>query len=57
LYIQHVYGNALVEAYQRQLGEPRARLVTYDGEDGAGHGVLLQHPKWTQMQIWSALNR
>ena len=56
LYIQHVYGKALVDAYQRQLGEQRVRLVTYPGKDGAGHGVLLQHPKWTQMQIWSALN-
>lgn len=56
LYIQHVYGKALVDAYQQQLGEEKARLVTYPGQDGAGHGVLLQHPKWTQMQIWSALN-
>lgn len=56
LFIQHVYGKALVEAYQRQFGADRARLVTYPGNDGAGHGVLLQHPKWTQAQLWTALN-
>jgi len=56
LYIQHVYGKALVEGYRQQLGEQNVRLVTYPGKDGAGHGVLLQHPKWTQMQIWNALN-
>jgi pimeloyl-ACP methyl ester carboxylesterase len=57
LYIQHVYGKALIDAYRQQLGEAKAQLVTYPGNDGAGHGVLLQHPKWTQMQIWSVLNR
>ncbi len=56
LFIQHVYGKALVEAYQRQFGAAKARLVTYPGNDGAGHGVLLQHPKWTQMQLWNAMN-
>ena len=56
LYIQHTYGKALVEAYQREFGADKARLVTYPGADGAGHGILLQHPKWTQAQIWSALN-
>lgn len=56
LYIQHTYGKALVAAYQREFGAGKARLVTYPGADGAGHGILLQHPKWTQAQIWSALN-
>ncbi len=56
LFIQHVYGRALIEAYQGELGASKARLVTYPGADGAGHGVLLQHPKWTQAQIWNALN-
>ena len=56
LFIQHVYGKALVEAYQQELGATKARVVTYPGDDGAGHGVLLQHPKWTQQQLWNALN-
>ena len=55
LYIQHTYGKALVDAYQREFGASKARLVTYRGADGAGHGILLQHPKWTQTQIWNAL--
>ena len=56
LYIQHTYGKALVDAYQREFGIGKARLVSYPGADGAGHGVLVQHPKWTQAQIWQALN-
>ncbi len=56
LYIQHTYGKALVDAYQEEFGIGKARLVTYTGADGAGHGILLQHPKWVQAQIWSALN-
>lgn len=56
LFIQYVYGKALVEAYQKELGANNARLVTFPGADGAGHGVLLQHPKWTQTQIWNAMN-
>jgi pimeloyl-ACP methyl ester carboxylesterase len=56
LYIQHTYGRALVDAYQQELGTGKVKLVTYLGADGAGHGILLQHPKWTQAQIWNALN-
>lgn len=56
LFIQHVYGKALVDAYNRQYGAGTANLETYSGADGAGHGVLLQHPKWTQQQLWNALN-
>jgi pimeloyl-ACP methyl ester carboxylesterase len=55
LYIQWTYGKALVEGYQRLLGPNRAVLVTYPGADGAGHGVLVQHPKWVQEQIYAAL--
>ncbi len=55
LYIQHTYGKALVDAYQQEFGAGKARLVTYASADGAGHGILLQHPKWTQAQVWSAL--
>ncbi|HEY1731344.1 MAG TPA: hypothetical protein VGG15_06335 [Terriglobales bacterium] len=56
LYIQHTYGKALVDAYQQEFGIGKARLVTDTGADGAGHGILLLHPKWVQAQIWSALN-
>ncbi len=42
----------------RPIRGPTARtntLVTYEGTDGAGHGVLLQHPKWVQEQVYAAL--
>jgi pimeloyl-ACP methyl ester carboxylesterase len=51
LYIQHTYGDALVQGYQAACGQSSAMLDTYPGSDGAGHGVLLQHPGWTQAQI------
>jgi pimeloyl-ACP methyl ester carboxylesterase len=54
LFIQWTHGRALVRAYQESLGE-RAQLVTYDGADGAGHGLLLQHPRWVQEQIAALL--
>lgn len=55
LYIQWTYGRALVEAYQRAFGAARAKLVTYRGPGGAGHGILMQHPRWTQRNIAQAL--
>jgi len=54
LFIQWTYGQALVEGMQQTLGADKATLVTYDGSDGAGHGILMQHPLWTQNQIFSA---
>ena len=41
LYIQHTYGKELVAAYQQIYGLNRARIITYPGNEGAGHGVLL----------------
>ena len=29
--------------------------MPYPGVDGAGHGILLQHPKWVQGTIFLAL--
>jgi pimeloyl-ACP methyl ester carboxylesterase len=55
LFIQWTYGKALVEAYQKAYGADKAALVVYDGPDGAGHGVLVQHPKWVQERIHAAL--
>jgi pimeloyl-ACP methyl ester carboxylesterase len=55
LFIQWTYGQELVRAYAAQYGDGRAALVTYPGADGAGHGILLQHPGWTQEQIQAAL--
>lgn len=55
LFIQWTYGRALVEAYQRAHGAATARLHTYRGEGGAGHGILMQHPRWIQRQIHQAL--
>ena len=55
LFIQWTYGRALVEGYQRAFGAGAAKLVTYRGEGGAGHGILIQHPRWTQRHIYQAL--
>ena len=56
LFIQWTYGKALVDGYQTQYGMDKAQLFTYDGDDGAGHGVLFQHPLWTQEHIFVAMN-
>ena len=55
LLIQWLYGQELVVAYQQMYGPAKASLVTYPGSDGAGHGVMLQHPLWTQEQLAAAL--
>jgi pimeloyl-ACP methyl ester carboxylesterase len=56
MFIQWTYGQELVRAYGAQYGSDKVSIATYPGGDGAGHGVLLQHPKWTQEQIFAALN-
>ncbi len=53
LFIQWTYGQALVNAYNTEYGAGTANLVTYPGL--AGHGVMIQHPGWTQAQISAAL--
>ena len=55
LFIKWTYGRALVEGYQRAHGASKAKLYTYRGEGGAGHGILMQHPRWTQRHIHLAL--
>lgn len=55
LFIQWTYGRALVDAYDAQYGARTAHLVTYPGL--AGHGVLIQHPGWTEAQISIALGK
>lgn len=55
MYIQWTYGRGLVDAYAARYGDGAATIVTYAGSEGAGHGVLLQHPGWTQQQIAVAL--
>ena len=57
LYIQYVYGQELVTAYQQMFGSKVARIATCLGKKGAGHGVLLQDPRWTQAQILRAVLR
>ncbi|PTL79590.1 alpha/beta fold hydrolase [Vitiosangium sp. GDMCC 1.1324] len=57
LFIQWTYGKALVEAYQKAYGEDKATLVVYDGPGGAGHGILMQHPRWVQERIHAALQK
>jgi len=56
LFVQWTYGKALVDGYQASYGMQKAQLYTYPGDDGAGHGVLFQHPLWTQAHIFLALN-
>lgn len=48
LYVQWTYGKALVDAYNRKR-PGSAVLLTYRGK--AGHGILIQHPMWTQDSI------
>lgn len=57
LFIQYVYGQELVTAYQQMFGSNAATIATYPGSDGAGHAVLLQHPLWTQSQGFQAINQ
>ncbi len=54
--IQWTYGQAFVDAYNAEYGANKAAIFTYPLSDGAGHGVMLQHPLWTQTEIFAALN-
>lgn len=51
LLTQWTYGQALVNGYA-QLGI-KTNLQTFPG--AAGHGVMIQHPEWTQDQIFAAM--
>ncbi len=53
LLTQWTYGKALVDAYNAQYGAGTAVLDTYPG--AAGHGVMIQHPEWTQLAIEAAM--
>jgi pimeloyl-ACP methyl ester carboxylesterase len=57
LLIQYVYGQALVTGYQQMFGNDAATIATYPGAEGAGHGVMLQHPLWTQQQLFQGLSQ
>jgi pimeloyl-ACP methyl ester carboxylesterase len=50
---QWAYGQAVVDGYRRSQGAGAASLVVYPGS--AGHGIMIQHPKWTQEQINAAI--
>jgi len=50
MFIQHVYGTALYDAYK---GEVSASLNTYSGS--AGHAVLLTDPTWVQGILLDAM--
>lgn len=45
LFAQWTYGRALVRAYDHKRAGS-AELFTYPGR--AGHGIMIQHPLWTQ---------
>lgn len=49
LYDQWTYARALVEGLNRSNGSGTALWAVYPGS--AGHGSLIQHPKWMQAQI------
>lgn len=55
LFDQWTYGEAVVDGYRRAQGAGVARLVAYP--QSAGHGVMIQHPKWTQGQIDMAIRQ
>jgi hypothetical protein len=51
---QWTYGRALVNGYNRSQGAGTASFVIYPGK--AGHGVLIQHPGWTEEQLAAAMS-
>jgi len=53
LLTQWTYGKAVVDAYAQQYGSSKAVLQTYPGL--AGHGVMVQHPLWTQTEMAAAM--
>lgn len=52
LFVQWVYGKTMVDAFNRQKGAGAAVHMVYRGR--AGHGILVQHPLWTQNSLQSA---
>jgi pimeloyl-ACP methyl ester carboxylesterase len=52
---QWTYGKAVVDGYHKSQGPQSARLVIYPGS--AGHGLMIQHPKWTEAQIDTAIRQ
>lgn len=52
LYVQWTYGKALVDAYNEKRAGSAVRY-TYPGK--AGHGILAQHPLWTQEKLAAAM--
>jgi pimeloyl-ACP methyl ester carboxylesterase len=55
LFDQWTYGKAVVDGYRQSQGAASARLVIYP--HSAGHGLLIQHPKWVQEQIDNAIRQ
>ncbi len=53
LFDQWTYGRAMITGLQASMGMDRASMITYPGP--AGHGVLVQHPAWTQVQLRAAM--
>jgi hypothetical protein len=53
LFDQWTYGQAVVDGYNQSQGKGTARLVLFPGS--AGHGIMIQHPRWTQAQVNAAI--
>jgi len=56
LVIQWLYGREMVRAYNRKYGSGTANHVRFRGRSGAGHSIMVQHPKWMQKQIYKAIS-
>ncbi len=57
LFIQWRYGRELIRAYQRQYGKASAQYIQFPAARGkAGHGLLLQHPKWAQKKVYGVIS-
>jgi pimeloyl-ACP methyl ester carboxylesterase len=55
LFDQWTYGRAVVDGYRKSQGANVARLVPSPAS--AGHGLLIQHPRWAQAQIDEAIRQ
>jgi pimeloyl-ACP methyl ester carboxylesterase len=53
LFDQWTYGRAVVDGYNRDQGAGTAALFTFKAP--AGHGLMIQHPAWTQEHINAAI--
>jgi pimeloyl-ACP methyl ester carboxylesterase len=53
LFDQWTYGRAVVDGYNRDQGAGTAELITYGAP--AGHGLMIQHPGWTQAHVNAAV--